>query len=115
MATYADCEHAERCDKCKLFHCAKDELIVCKCCYIPRYCAYCFYVKGQDPKRYIWYCDNDECMIEARKNQKKCSRCRGKCIKHTITIYPRNEPGYILCRRCDWRRRKKEERKMKKK
>jgi hypothetical protein len=93
-----DCDHAARCDICNLYFCANDELIMCRSCFGPTYCAECFCVKDQDPVRYEWYCDKKQCMEMARKTQKTCSSCKNNCIKHKKVL----SDGEYMCRRCIW-------------
>lgn len=97
MSTFMDCEHARRCDKCHLYHCANDDIIACRGCNEPALCSKCFFVKKQDPCSWEWYCDRRYCREAAKRHAEKCSQCGNNCIKHKKRV----DDGY-LCRRCVW-------------
>lgn len=109
MSLYQNCDHARQCDKCHLYYCANDELITCRSCFGPAFCSGYFTVKNQDAAMWIWFCDKQNCMNEARKHKVRCSNCKNNCIKHKKEI-----TGGYLCRRCSWRLDKKTQRLSKK-
>ena len=109
MTTFRSCDHAIKCDKCRLYYCANDEIITCKSCCGPSFCSECFVIKEQDPVMYEWFCHNKLCIKEARQNKKPCSNCRSNCINHKKIL----SNGLYLCRRCTWRSVKRKQRQKK--
>lgn len=101
MSLNPECDHARKCDKCHLYYCANDQLIMCKSCFGSCFCSQCFCVKNVDPVMYEWFCDKIECMKEARRYKKRCARCKNRCIKHKRIIDGPHGELY-LCRRCNW-------------
>ena len=82
MSLISNCDHAQKCDKCRLYFCANDELFIRANCLEPKYCSDCFNVKNQDPVMWTWYCDDKLYMEQERKKKVSCYGCMSNCIKH---------------------------------